>query len=561
VARHWKKITEEDLKGLSIRQKAEAILNDSYDIDDVMQDADLPRILHELRVHQIELELQNEELRRAQVKIRSTQQRYYDLSNFAPIGYLTLDQEGVIHEINARGAELFGREYQFIRQHPLLTFIAPSHHELFLDHLDQVIKHQKRDVCELELRRRGDENSPIFLQFISEPVVSEGADICWTAVTNITERKRTQKKLQDAERRYRLLSDATHDWVYWRKPDGAFHYISPNCKVFTGYDANEFRINENLIDEIVYPDDRDLWDTHVMLSEQHRLDVQETQFRIVRASGEVRWVNHFCAPIYNDDGSYMGRRVTNQDITERKIAQQHEHALQMERERSDILRHFVRDISHEFRTPMSIINTGVEMMMRYSPSTASQDRAAFYQEQVMDSVADMASLLEDMLKMVELDSINSIPFDSVNLHNSVSNALVYVQPVATEFQQDIQLDMADDIRYVKGHEGYIERAMVELLDNALRYSAPKPLVYLKLTQDEEKLIIEVRDEGDGIPPKELEQVFQRLYRIDSARTERRSGLGLSMVQAIARLHGGDVTLESTVGVGTTATLIIPHRPF
>ena len=166
----------------------------------------------------------------------------------------------------------------------------------------------------------------------------------------ITERKRSEEKLREAEVRYRTIANFTYDWEYWETPDGALRFVSPSCLRITGYQAEQFIQNPNLMHEIVLPEDKPKWD------EFHRRALEvygpgETQFRILRQDGQIRWIDHACRPVIDDNGDFLGYRGSNRDITDRIQVRQ-----ELDRERNllrtvvDTLpdRIFIKDINSAF---------------------------------------------------------------------------------------------------------------------------------------------------------------------------------------------------------------------
>ncbi|MCB0166249.1 MAG: PAS domain-containing protein, partial [Anaerolineae bacterium] len=187
----------------SIRHKAEALLRDDYPLEDLVKDKDLPKILHELRVHQIELELQNEELIRTQQELATAQKKYFDLYNFAPVGYFTLDRMGVILDLNLIGAEILGREKGRLINKPMLSHLSPEARPIFFHHLDVVFDTEIRQSCELSFRNLAGAKT----YFLAESVVAQdnnGESVCRMVMTDITWRKQAEKALRKGEERFRI---------------------------------------------------------------------------------------------------------------------------------------------------------------------------------------------------------------------------------------------------------------------------------------------------------------------------------------------------------------------
>jgi PAS domain S-box-containing protein len=138
---------------------------------------------------------------------------------------------------------------------------------------------------------------------------------------SITERVKAEQALRRSEQRFRLLADFTHDWEYWIAPDGNYIYVSPSCERITGYHPDEFIRDTGLFEKIIHPDDGALIRGHfnkdLLCKETKSLD-----FRIRTRNGKERWIAHICLPVYDDNGQFAGRRASNRDITERKLAQE-----------------------------------------------------------------------------------------------------------------------------------------------------------------------------------------------------------------------------------------------
>jgi len=134
---------------------------------------------------------------------------------------------------------------------------------------------------------------------------------------DITEQRRMEEALQESEERYRTVADFTYDWEYWLGPDRDLRYISPSCERMTGYRVDEFLRDPKLLDRIIHPDDYPVIAQHIN-EEFKSKEVHHADFRITSRSGEERWIAHWCQPVYGNDGSWLGRRGSNRDITQRK---------------------------------------------------------------------------------------------------------------------------------------------------------------------------------------------------------------------------------------------------
>lgn len=144
-----------------------------------------------------------------------------------------------------------------------------------------------------------------------------------TLQEEILQRKQSEQALRSSEERHRIVANFTHDWEYWISPEGKILYMSPSCERITGYPAEEFIQHPERLVSIVHPADRPACEEHEKLVSHENGDksVHEMDFRILRRDGEERWIAHACQAICRPDGTFLGRRASNRDITERKCAE------------------------------------------------------------------------------------------------------------------------------------------------------------------------------------------------------------------------------------------------
>ena len=137
-----------------LRKKAEKMVSENFQDPKVssMDDADA---IHELRVHQIELEMQNEELMKTQINLEDSRSKYFELYNFAPVGYFTLDKDGLILEVNIAGAELLGVERANLFKNAFIQFINPEHRNKFHNTWQSTIKAGNKQSTEIKMIKRG----------------------------------------------------------------------------------------------------------------------------------------------------------------------------------------------------------------------------------------------------------------------------------------------------------------------------------------------------------------------------------------------------------------------
>jgi len=196
------------------------------------------------------------------------------------------------------------------------------------------IYHGRTEPCEICPSIRALEKGGLQMDIV--PFVESGQSVGWLElysfpildaegnpsgiveyVRNITERMEAEQALRESEQRFRTVADFTYDWESWIAPDGTYKYISPSCQRISGYGADEFLTDAKFLTKIVHPDDQKLIIRHLK-DEIEMMDAQTIEFRIITQNGDERWVAHICQPVYGDDGSFLGRRASHRDITEKK---------------------------------------------------------------------------------------------------------------------------------------------------------------------------------------------------------------------------------------------------
>lgn len=241
------------------------------------------------------------------------------------------------------------------------------------------------------------------------------------------------------------------------------------------------------------------------------------------------------------------------DISDRKLAEERKLALRLEEERRRLLLTFLRNAAHEFRTPLTVINSGVYLMAHHADADLRQSKT----EQVQAQVSQLTRLVDMLLLMAELDDPDQVKKKPVNLTDLLRT--ICDQMVREHGPQPaLSLELPPDLPPVQGSAAYLGDALRQLLHNAYRFSPPDGAITVRAGQDSADFAwLSISDTGPGIPDDALPHIFETFWRQDKARTSRGFGLGLPIAQRVAQAHGGSVSVETTPGEGTTFTLTLP----
>ncbi len=225
----------------------------------------------------------------------------------------------------------------------------------------------------------------------------------------------------------------------------------------------------------------------------------------------------------------------------------------------NIRRDFVANVSHELKTPITSIKGFVETLL--DGALHNQEDAERFLRIVAKQADRLNSIIEDLLclaKIEQADTAANVVLEQCRLQDILQAAIDECGLKATERRISIRLACDPEI-LAEVNPTLLEQAVMNLLDNAMKYSEPESEVQVQTVQLPAEIQIHVRDQGCGIEPEHLDRLFERFYRVDKARSRKLggTGLGLSIVKHIVNVHGGHVTVESAPGAGSTFTIHLP----
>ena len=262
--------------------------------------------------------------------------------------------------------------------------------------------------------------------------------------------------------------------------------------------------------------------------------------------------------VSTNNGSVEGGAILAvRDITEYRS---------LERAKTD----FVSDVSHELRTPLTTIQSAVDLIARADERLDPLEHRAL--ELAEGELGRIRAMVEELLTLALMDSRQySLEVAQTDLDEVIRNALESIEAKAKRFGIELRYDAGAAPRNGEVPAGYhqclcdarkIYQILLNLLDNAIKYSEPGAQVEVRVFEDVDSVTIRVSDTGYGIPDEDLPNLFDRFYRVnkDRSRATGGSGLGLAISKQIAELHGGSLSVQSEVGVGSTFDIQLPKAP-
>ncbi|MDX9845654.1 MAG: PAS domain S-box protein [Tenuifilaceae bacterium] len=276
----------------------------------------LDEVIQEVSIYHQELEYQNQELQRVTDELDRSKLHYHELFQEAPMGYVIVDETNVVTSVNNAFAGYFNSQPDEIKGRLITNYI----HADFQDQFYLLIKKVQKERLKSSVLVRLNSKTEKFAKLECKIQQGKGKTFYYMGFLDVTREVINEEQLIESRERYRAVADYAYHWEYWQDPQGHLLYMSPSCERITGYSKYDFFDNPRLIEDIVHPEDRTHFDEHksvAIIPGETRVE-HTAEYRITRKDGKVIWIGHACQNIYREDGTHIGLRVTNRDITERK---------------------------------------------------------------------------------------------------------------------------------------------------------------------------------------------------------------------------------------------------
>jgi len=364
-------------------------------------------------------------------------------------------------------------------------------------------------------------------------LVSTLADFTW----DIIKQKQTADAQRKSDERLRTLVDWTYDWELWLDPEGEIVHSSPSSKRITGYTPEEFVTDPDLLIRIVHPDDRDFYANHHELIHDEAAGVEKVEYRIIERDGDEHWVEHICRPVFSEDQRYLGRRVSNRDITQRRQAEKElEERNEKEKTLTQTIHTMQLDIARDLHDTIGQNIGFLRMKLDYLSGKNGIKKADMLSEmQIMARAANESyELIRGTLAVLQTN-------DSSNLFRIFSR---YAEQIEERSSIQVEFSTDGDPRYLSSKRMrqlfYVFR---EALTNIEKH-AQASQVFIKIGWNGDCLSLVVADNGAGFDPSNIQYG---------------SHYGLRFMKERVELLNGLLDVHSSIGSGTKLIVQVPYE--
>ena len=548
-----------DQQAQELRRQAEQVIRQQDALPPVdMESLTLEKsqkLLQELQVHQVELAMQNEELRSSQMKLEKSRARYFELYDLAPVGYLTVSEQGYITLANLTFTTLLGVERSALENKPLSRYILKEDQDVYYRHSKKLFESGEDQQCELRMVKADGTAFWAKLQGNFVPAEDDGVPFCRLTLSDITESKKADDQLRFqaqvienspiivayhdkdlnivwVNRAYEEATGLSLEECRGKKCYRVWNLSKPcrGCPVITAIETGE-----NAAFELT-PDNQDHW--------------SETQ---------GYWLSE-SAPVRDEQGAIIGAiefaiNITGRKRAEAEILKLNEELEQRVKERTIELEaankeiaSFAYSISHDFRAPLRTLD-GFSAILTEKYNAQLDDQGRHYLDRIRKTAIYMSDLVDAVLALSRITRAE-VKEQEVDLSQIAEEIIKDLQGAEPERQVTVAVEPGLS---AKGDFSLLKDALENLLGNAWKFSSKEEQATIEVgraNEDGEEIFF-VRDNGVGFNMAYADKLFGAFQRLHGVDEFPGTGIGLATVQRIINRHGGRIWATSEVGKGAT----------
>lgn len=376
---------------------------------------------------------------------------------------------------------------------------------------------------------------------------------------NAIERQHSERRIRDAQWKFKTMADYTYDWEYWQKSDGSLAYVSPSCERISGYSPTQFISDPDLIEQIIVPEDQQLWREHRCTVKQQAEVRELIQFRIRRHDGDIRWIEHACQPVFDDRRRDLGIRVSNRDVTQRELLRSESQQLQSDLahiERVVTINTLTSALAHEINQPLAAMRSYAQAALRFLDAEVPDNDNV--RKALQGIVADNKRASAVVNRLRELVKKKKFQEEILSINQIIDEVIMLINSELVIRNTTIETHLDPSYPTAYGDPVQIQQVVMNLLTNAMDAMDDIPVNKRAITitsrmNAAEHIEVSIADAGIGIAPQELKNIFSPFQTTKA----RGLGLGLTISRSIINAHGGTISAENNSQGGATFVLTFP----
>lgn len=525
--------------------------------DSKLSEVETLKLIHELEVHQIELEMQKEELILAKEEAEMAMQKYTELYDFAPSGYFTLTNSGKIAQLNLTGSQLLQKDRSKLINSQFGFFISDDTKPIFNEFLSNVFHSNRKECCEVKLFLESNFTVNVYLT----AVLFENRNEALITAVDITQLKLTECALRESEKRYRELLNNLDVGIILHDKDNSIIFSNPKASELIGLDKDQMNGKQifNPEWEFIKVDNKPLTQENYPVNEILNTKKLIKNFIIGIKKNEkdsIQWllINGF--PVFNNLGEIAEVVISFIEITELKkleieLIKARDQAEAANKAKSS----FLTNMSHEIRTPLNGIIGFTDLLMK----TNLDKNQTEYMNTVHESAIILIEIINNILDFSKIESGKlELNVEQVNLFDLIHHVIDIFKYQAEINNIDLIVNIDATVpNYVLVDSVRLKQILVNLIGNAMKFTKEGSValnVSVVSSENENQCHLKflVKDTGIGIKDENHEKIFQSFIQEDNTITRKfgGTGLGLAITNQLLALMNSKLELNSHFGEGS-----------
>ncbi|HAH24714.1 MAG TPA: hypothetical protein DCL77_13340 [Prolixibacteraceae bacterium] len=538
----------------SLVQRAEEILKKEKELKAwAFTNDGIQKLVHELQIHQLELEMQNEQLKLAEELARINAEKYTALYDFFPAGYFSLNAYGTIIEINLMGAKMLGKERANLVAKDFKSFLTSNSRLVFNEFLKLVFDGNTSRSCEARLFLEGKSSAYVHL----EGIIADDHDKCFMTVVDITDYKAGTEKVRDSEIRYRRLFESALDGILILDAvSGEIIDVNPFLIQLLGYSY----------DELI---GKELWEIGTFKN----IGYSQFAYTELQIKGMIRYEDmplltksgkaisiEFVGNVYLADHIKVVqcniRDITQRKQLEKSLRESETRLLELNATKDK----FFSIIAHDLRGPFNSIMGFSELMVERIQEK-NYEEVEKYAEIIHQSSQRAMELVTNLLEWSR-SKVGRMQFNPevVDLAALIKSVAQLLKDSAEQKSIALYTETVPNLSVV-ADKAMIGATLRNLISNAIKFTHKGGEIVISAMQEKNQMIVMVADNGVGIKKEALRKLFniEEGYSTPGTQDEKGTGLGLILCKEFIEKHGGDIRVESEPGKGSKFYFNIPQN--
>jgi PAS domain S-box-containing protein len=504
--------------------------------------------------------------------LKNSQQKLALHLHQTPLGAIEWNLNFEVAEWNLSAERIFGyNRLEAMGRHGV-DLIVPESAKEYVRQLSITLLTNQGGVSSINENIRKD-GKVILCEWYNTTLVDTDGCIIGVAslVQDVTDFHNAMAQLRASEERFRQLAENIHEVFWIREPNHQqIVYVSPACEKIWNRSSETLYSEPTSFWDAIHPDDRDR--IYAAFEKQVRGDYDE-EYRVVRSSGSVCWVRDRAFPVRNETGEIYRIVGIAEDITQRKLAEEFQKVAQTAQAANQAKSAFLANMSHELRTPLNAIIGYSDILKEDAEDLGCED---FIPDllKIQTAGKHLLSLISDILDISKIEAGRmELYLETFSPANLIDEVVSTVESLVHKNSNKFEVDCVQELGVMYADITKTRQILLNLLSNAAKFTQGGHIKISvervknqssKLHQAEEScewIVFRVADTGIGIPPEQLQHLFQAFIQGDASTTRQYggTGLGLTISRHFCLMMGGDIQVESQLGCGSIFTVRLPDR--